>query len=138
MLFKQKMLAFSKLKYDTQRYQVIWLGKKYDQVPESKFTLCIPTYNRAEQLSKLLRAIYDLRVGNEGYLRFPIPVPSMVIEMSGAVDKYKLTQDVQFVTNYGEQTFGGNLHNLVCHCQTDYLVLMGDDDWISWVTLVNY
>ena len=82
---------------------------------------------------KLLRAIYDLRVGNEGYLRFPILVsingdPNVYRDL---IDKYKLTQDVQFVINYGEQTFGGNLHNLVCQCQTDYLVLLGDDDWIS-------
>ena len=141
MLFKQKLLAFNKLNYDTQRYQVIWLGKKYDKVPKSRFTLCIPTYRRADQTSKLLRAVYDLRVGNSSYLKFPILVsingdPNVYQDL---INKYKSISNIQFVINKGDQTFGGNIRNLVQQCKTDYLLLMGDDDWISpgYFDLIN-
>ena len=141
MLFKQKLLALNKLNYDTKRYQVIWFGKKYEKNPVPKFTLCIPTYRRVGQLSKLLRAIYDLRAGNKSYLSFPILVsingdPDLYQDL---IDKYEYVANIQFIINHGDQTFGGNLQNLVQQCKTDYLLLMGDDDWISpgYFDLIN-
>ena len=140
MNFTQKLLAIEQLSYSPEDYQLIWSEKSYNRIPKSKFAVCIPTYRRANQLSKLLRAIYDLRHANKNSLKVPflISINGNPVEYQDLINKYEGQSGIEFIVNNGAQTFSGNLSNLIHYCKSEYSLLMGDDDWVSnYLDLVN-
>jgi abequosyltransferase len=95
-----------------------------------RFSICIPAFNRPEELSDLLKSIASEPPGDWEIVVSEDSSPKGK-EISEVVHRFAQAHEllnIRFVTTPGNLGFDGNLRYLVDHAEGRYCVFMGDDD----------
>lgn len=131
MSLKHHLLSTNFLTQVPAAYASLWRGEN-SKVLSYQITICIPTYKRSKQLSKLLKAIYDVGIlYSKHNFAILISINGPDEEYHDLEQKYKEHDAITFIRNDSGNTFPHNFSNLVSSCTTKYALFMGDDDWIS-------
>jgi abequosyltransferase len=94
-------------------------------------SICIPSYNRPEQLGQLLASI-DAQPGELEIVIGEDVAPKQA-EVRERVAAYSQHSPYPVVYYENERNLGydGNLRGLVAHAQGEFVLFMGDDDWFA-------
>jgi len=95
-----------------------------------RFSICIPAFNRPEELSDLLKSIASEPLGDWEIVVSEDSSPKRN-EIAEVVHHFALAHEplnVRFLTTPANLGYDGNLRYLIDHAEGRYCVFMGDDD----------
>lgn len=99
-----------------------------------RFSICIPAFNRPEELSDLLKSIASEPPGDWEIVVSEDSSPKRK-EIAEAVERFAQAHkllNVRFLTTPANLGYDSNLRFLIDHAEGQYCVFMGDDDlWCS-------
>lgn len=95
----------------------------------AKITVCIPTYNRASMLQECLGALCQQTFDKS---LFQIIISDNASEdNTGAIIKQFVDLPIQYFRNDTNLGFKENMQKVVSASQTEYTLLLCDDDWLT-------
>ena len=100
-------------------------------LPYADYTFGIPTYKRSKDLEKAIESIYSQKTD--------IPFNVIVVDNNSErndetecllLDKYSSKSNFQYLKNNENIGMAGNWNRLFLQCQSKYLIMLHDDDYL--------
>jgi glycosyltransferase involved in cell wall biosynthesis len=102
----------------------------YRDINKSFLTIGIPTYNRASKLQRLLNSLEELQSPwlEEGIVRILISDNCSSDSTKDVVQNHQLAKYIDYSKNKENTGANRNLEKLIHHFESDYLLIVCDDD----------
>ena len=94
-------------------------------------SICIPTYNRCEQLAQLLQCLCPVKENLSGLIEICISDNSSSDQTPAIIDCYRSRLDLITNRNNLNLGFSGNMHKLLAMSSGSWCLFLGDDDLVD-------
>lgn len=97
---------------------------------EKMISICIPSYNRPEEIGRLLRSVDSEKYADQIEIVVCEDRAPRREEVRKIVEKFSETSryDVNYIENEVNCGYDKNLRNLINYANGEYIIFMGDDD----------
>ena len=97
---------------------------------EKLISICIPSYNRPEEIGRLLKSVDSEKYANQIEIVVCEDKAPRRLEVRKTVEDYKKSSmyDVNYIENEQNCGYDKNLRNLINNASGEYIIFMGDDD----------
>lgn len=97
---------------------------------EKLISICIPSYNRPEEIGRLLKSVDSERYANQIEIVVCEDKAPRRVEVRNVVEGFSKNShyDVNYIENEVNCGYDKNLRNLINNATGEYIIFMGDDD----------